>query len=406
MKLGTIASITIAAGLAAAPALAQEISEDVVKIGVLTDMSGPLSDIDGPGTVAAAELAIEDAGGMILGKPIELVSADMLNKPATTVSIGSRWYDAEQVDVILGAASSSASLALSGAAADKGELFMAIDPGTSALTNEACNPYTVHWTYDSYALANVIAETVVQNGGKSWYFITADYAFGHSMEADATRIIEENGGEVLGSVRPPFNSADFSSYLLQAQASGAEVIGLATAGGDMINVVKQAAEFGVTQGGQQLVGFAVFVTDVKSMGLDLSAGLQLAEAWYWDKDEASREFTERFKEKMDGRVPTSVQAGYYGAITHYLKAIEAAGTDEAEAVIAKMKELPTSDPLFGEGYIREDGRKIHDMYIYEVKSPEESEGEWDFYKPVGSVAGEDAFRPAEISECALLATDG
>jgi branched-chain amino acid transport system substrate-binding protein len=357
-----------------------QVSDDTIKIGVLTDMTGPLSDIDGPGGVAAAQMAIDEVGGMILGKKIELVSADTLNKPDVTVGVAGRWLDTQQVDILVGGGASSTALAMSGVAAARKKIFIATDPGTTDLTGKLCNPYTIHWTYDSYALANGTASSVVETGGKTWFMITADYAYGHSMEKDAQ---------------------DFSSLLLQAQSSKAQIIGLANAGSDLINTVKQAGEFGITQAGQKLVTFAIFVTDIHSIGLPLAQGLQFTEAFYWDQNDGSRAFTSRFVDKM-GRVPTSNQAGYYAAVKHYLKAVAASGTDNGDAVMATMKAMPTDDALFGKGYIRPDGRKIHDMYLFEVKSPAESRKAYDYYKLVKTIPGDQAFRPLAQSECSLV----
>ena len=389
----------VALGLAAQPAVAQ-ISDDVVKIGVLTDMSSLYADINGPGAVAATQLAIDDFGGA-LGKKIELIQADVQNKADVGTSIAGRWYSAENVDVILGAAASSSSLAVAGVAGDKKKVFLATDPASSDLTGKACNAYTIHWVYDTVALANGTGSAVVKAGGKTWYFMTADYAFGHALERDVTAVVVANGGSVIGHALHPINSSDFSAFLVQAQASKAQVVGLANAGGDTINSIKQAAEFGIVKGGQKLAGLLVFITDVHSIGLPLAQGLQLTEAFYWDLNDGTRAFAKRFAAKMNGRMPTSVQAGYYSATKHYLEAVKAAGTDQSDAVMARMKATPTDDTLFGKGYIRADGRKMHDMYLFEVKSPAELKGPDDYYKLIRTIPGEEAFRPMEKGDCPL-----
>jgi branched-chain amino acid transport system substrate-binding protein len=389
----------VALGLVAQPAVAQ-ISDDVIKIGVLTDMSSLYSDINGPGAVVATQMAIDDFGSA-LGKKIELIQADVQNKADVGTSIAGRWYSAENVDVILGAAASSSSLAVAGVAGDKKKLFLATDPASSDLTGKACNAYTIHWVYDTAALANGTGSAVVKAGGKTWYFMTADYAFGHALERDVTAVVIANGGSVTGHALHPINSSDFSAFLVQAQASKAQVVGLANAGGDTINSIKQAAEFGIVKGGQKLAGLLVFITDVHSIGLPLAQGLQLTEAFYWDLNDGTRAFAKRFAAKMNGRMPTSVQAGYYSATKHYLEAVKAAGTDQSDAVVARMKATPTDDPLFGKGYIRADGRKMHDMYLFEVKSPAESKGPYDYYKLIRTIPGEEAFRPMEKGDCPL-----
>jgi branched-chain amino acid transport system substrate-binding protein len=387
--------------LAAQPAAAQ-VSDEIVKIGVLTDMSSLYSDINGPGAVWAVQMAIDDAGGTVLGKKVELIQADVQNKADVGTSVAGRWYSAENVDVILGAAASSSSLAVAGVAADKRKVFLATDPATSDLTSKACNAYTIHWVYDTVALANGTGSAVVKSGGKSWYFLTADYAFGHALERDVTAVVTANGGSVVGHALHPIGTSDFSAFLVQAQASKAQVIGLANAGGDTINSIKQAAEFGIVKGGQKLAGLLVFITDVHSIGLPLAQGLQLTEAFYWDLNDGTRAFAKRFSVKMNGKMPTSIQAGYYSATKHFLEAVKAAGTDQADTVVAKMKATPTDDPLFGKGYIRADGRKMHNMYLFEVKTPAESKGPYDYYKLIRTIPGEEAFRPMEKGDCPLV----
>jgi branched-chain amino acid transport system substrate-binding protein len=391
----------LALALAVAPAAAQ-VSDDVVKIGVLTDMSSLYADANGPGAVVATQMAIDDAGGTVLGKKIELVSADVQNKPDVATAIAGRWYDDEHVDVILGTGASSSSLATQSVAGAKKRIYLATDPASSDFTGPKCNAYTVHWTYDTIALANGTGSAVVKSGGKTWYFLTVDYAFGHALERDVTAIVEANGGKVLGSVRHPINTSDFSSFLVQAQGSKAQVIGLANAGGDTVNSIKQAAEFGIVKGGQKLAGLLVFITDVHAIGLHLAQGLQLTEAFYWDQNEGTRAWSKRWSAKRDGRMPTMLHAGYYSATKHYLDAIKAAGTDDADKVMAKMKALKTDDPLFGKGYIRADGRKIHDMYLFEVKTPAESKYPYDYYKLVRTIPADEAWRPLDKGGCPLV----
>ncbi len=397
----------LAAAMIAAMALASgganaEISGDVVKIGVLTDMSSLYADINGPGAVVAAEMAIEDWGGTVLGKPIELVSADTQNKPDVGLSVAGRWLDADGVDMIIGASSSAVTLAVQQMVAEKNSVLLVTDAAATTITGEACNNNTVHWVYDTAALARGTGSAVVKAGGKTWFFLTADYAFGYALEKDVTEVVEANGGEVLGSVRHPLNTSDFSSFVLQAQASGADVVGLANAGGDTVNAINAASEFGLVQAGQKLAGLLMFITDVDSLGLQTAQGLQLTEAFYWDANDETRKWSKRFYDRF-GKMPTSVQAGYYSALMHYFKTIEALGKDQSgDDVVAKMKEIETDDKLFGKGYIRPDGRKIHDMYLFEVKAPSESEKPWDYYKLVRTIPGEEAFRPLEEGGCSLV----
>jgi branched-chain amino acid transport system substrate-binding protein len=383
------------------PARAQ-VTDDVVKVGVLTDMSSLYSDINGQGAVVATQMAIDDMGGKVLGKPIELVQADVQNKPDVAVSTAGRWYDVDKVDVILGTGASSSSIATMGVAGQKHRIYLATDPASSDITGKLCNPYTVHWVYDTAALANGTGSAVVKAGGDTWFFITADYAFGHALERDVTKVVLANGGKVVGGVRAPLNTSDFSSFLLQAQASGAKVIGLANAGGDTINSIKQAAEFGIVKGGQKLAGLLVFISDVNSLGLKLAQGLNLTEAFYWDQNDQARAFAKRFAEKFGGKMPTSIQAGFYSAAKRYLEAIKEAGTDDADNVMAVLKKEPFDDPVFGKSYIRADGRNVHDMYLYEVKKPEESKGPWDYYKFIRTIPGDEAFRPMDQGECPLV----
>ncbi|MEQ9179646.1 MAG: ABC transporter substrate-binding protein [Nitratireductor sp.] len=398
----TLAGAAAALAIIASSAGAQEITGDVVKVGVLTDMSSLYADINGPGSVVAAEMAIEDWGSSVLGKPIELVSADTQNKPDIGLSVGGKWIDAEGVDVIIGGSSSAVTLAVQQMVGEKNRVLLVSDAAASTITGKACNANTVHWTYDTAALANGTGSAVVKAGGDSWFFLTADYAFGYALESDVSSVVKASGGKVLGNVRHPLNTTDFSSFVLQAQASGAKIVGLANAGGDTVNSIKAASEFGLVQGGQKLAGLLVFITDVDSLGLQTAQGLNLTEAFYWDQNDETRKWSRRFFERF-GKMPTSTQAGYYASLTHYLKAVEALGTDApGDKVVAKMKEIKTDDPLFGQGYIRPDGRKMHNMYLYEVKSPGESKEKWDYYKFVREIPAEEAFRPMNEGGCPLV----
>jgi len=400
---GLIAGAGLALTLAAGPAAAQ-VSGDVVKIGVLTDMSSLYADINGPGGVEAVRMAIADFGGTVLGKKIEMVYADTQNKPDVGLSVGGKWFDQDGVDVIVGGSASSVSLALQKLAGEKNKIFLATDPASSDITGKLCNANTIHWVYDTIALANGTGSAVVKAGGDTWFFLTADYAFGYALERDVTAVVQAAGGKVLGSVRHPLNTSDFSSFVLQAQASGSKIVGLANAGGDTINSIKQASEFGLVQAGQKLAGLLVFISDVHTLGLETAQGLNLTEAFYWDQNDETREWSKRWGDEMNGRRPTGIQAGFYSSILHYLKAVEALGSDgpDGKTVVEKMKEMKTDDPLFGQGYIRVDGRKMHDMYLFEVKSPAESKGPWDYYKPVRTIPAEEAFRPLDKGECPLV----
>jgi branched-chain amino acid transport system substrate-binding protein len=347
-------------------------------------------------------MAVEDSGIEGKGWKVEIVSADHQNKPDVGSTIARTWYDQEGVDVIVDVPTSSVALAVSQITREKDKVFMNSGAASSDLTGKQCSPNTIHWTYDTWALANGTGRAMVEAGGESWFFVTADYAFGHALERDTANFVKEAGGQVLGAVRHPFPGQDFSSFLLQAQASGAEVIGLANAGGDTINSIKQAAEFGITQAGQKLAGLLVFISDVHALGLPTAQGLVLTESFYWDLNDQTREWSKRFAEKHGGKMPTMVQAGVYSSLLHYFKAIEALGDKDAKPVVAKMKELPTSDPLFGEGQVRADGRKIHKMYLFEVKKPEESKGPWDYYKLVAEIPADKAFRPLNEGGCELV----
>lgn len=379
---------------------AQRVSDEVVKIGVLTDMSSLYADNAGPGSVAAAQMAIDDFGGRVLGRKIELVSADNLNKPDVGANITREWIDRQAVDAIVDVPNSAVAFAVQELTRSKNRVFLATGTASSRLTGDVCSPTTVHWTYDTYALANGTGRAVVQAGGDSWFFIAADFAVGTALQADTERVIKAMGGRVVGGVRHPINSADFSSFLLQAQASKARIIGLATAGGDMMNIVKQAAEYKIPQSGQSLAGLLVFIADIHGLGLEKAQGLMLTSAFYWDLDDATRAWSKRFATRY-AKVPTMIHAGTYGAVTHYLKAIAAAGTDEAKAVMAKMREMPVDDFMTKKGVIRGDGRLVRDMYLFQVKSPAESRGGFDYYKLIATIPGDQAFRPLGAGGCPL-----
>ncbi|MGE5150074.1 MAG: ABC transporter substrate-binding protein [Rhodospirillaceae bacterium] len=401
--LGTVACALAAGSMVAALPASAQLSNDSVKIGVATDLSSLYADINGPGAIVATEMAIADFGGTVLGKKIELVSGDIQNKADVAASLAGRWYDSEHVDMIMGAGASSSSIAIEGVAGEKKKIFLAPDPASSDITGKLCNPYTVHWVYDTAALANGTGSAVVKSGGKTWFFLTADYAFGYALQRDVAAVVTKAGGKVLGEVRHPINTSDFSSFLLQAQASKAQIIGLANAGGDTINSIKQAAEFGIVKGGQKLAGLLVFVTDVNSLTLERAQGLRLTEAFYWDLNDKTRAFSKRFAEKFKGKMPTSVQAGFYSATLAYLNAVKAAGTDDADKVMAQMKATKWDDPVFGKSWIRPDGRNMHDMYLFEVKTPAESKGPWDYYKLLATIPAEEAFRPMDQGGCPMVA---
>jgi len=402
MKRGVLGAVACALTAWGVPASAQ-LSNDTVKIGVATDMASLYSDINGPGAVIAVEMAIADFGGSVLGKKIELVSGDVQNKADVAATMARKWYDSDGVDVILGAAASSSSIAIQGIAGEKKRVFLATDPASSDITGKLCNPYTIHWVYDTSALANGTGSAVVKAGGKTWFFLTADYAFGYALQRDVAAVVTKAGGQVLGEVRHPINTSDFSSFLLQAQASKAQIIGLANAGGDTISSIKQAAEFGIVKGGQKLAGLLVFVSDIHSLGLDRAQGLRLTEAFYWDQNDRTRAFSKRFAEKHKGRMPTMIQAGFYSAALAYLEAVKAAGTDDADKVMAQMKSRQWDDPIFGKSWIRPDGRKMHDMYLFEVKAPSESKGPWDYYKQLATIPADEAFRPMDQGNCPMVA---
>jgi branched-chain amino acid transport system substrate-binding protein len=376
-----------------------------VKIGVLTDMSGLYADVAGPGAVLATQMAIEDSGLVAKGWKIDIISADHQNKADIAGNVARQWSDQDKTDLIVDGVNSAAGLAIGVVAKDKNVAYINSGAASSDLTGSACSPNLIHWTYDTYMLANGTGKAVVKNGGDSWFFLTADYAFGQALERDTTAVINANAGKVLGSVRHPLNTSDFSSFLLQAQSSKAKVIGLANAGGDTTNSIKQAAEFGITSGGQKLAALLLFSSDVKSLGLPVAQGLTFTESFYWDLNDGTRAFSKRFQERMKNKaMPTMVQAGDYSGTLHYLKALAALGDNphDGAKVVAKMKEMPTEDPLFGKGEIRADGRKIHPAYLFEVKKPADSKGEWDLYKLVSTIPAAEAFRPLAESACPLV----
>jgi len=395
--------LTVAIGVLYCGAASAQISDGVVKIGVLNDMSSLYADASGRGGVLAAQMAVEDFGGKVLGAPIEGVSGDHQNKPDIGAGIARQWIDTDHVDVIVDVPTSSVALAIQAVTREKKRLFLMSGPASSDLTGKACSPYGFQWTYDTYALAHGTGGALVKQGGDSWFFITADYAFGHALERDTGDAVKAAGGTVLGSVRAPLNTQDFSSYLLQAQSSKAKVIGLANAGGDTINAVKQASEFGIVSGGQKLAGLLIFITDVHSIGLKIAHGLTITSAWYWDKDDASRAFAKRFMARNhNGLPPTYIQAGIYSEVAHYLKAIQAAGTDDTDKVAAQMRKMKINDFMTKDGWIREDGRVMRDMYLEEVKSPAESKYPFDYFKILATIPAEQAFRPLKDGGCPLV----
>jgi branched-chain amino acid transport system substrate-binding protein len=378
-----------------------EISGNAVKIGVMNDQSGLYADLAGQGSVEAARMAVEDFGGSINGAPIEVLSADHQNKPDVGSNIVRQWIDVDNVDVVVDVPTSSVALAVTEIVKEKDRVFLVSGAATTELTGAACSPNTIHWTYDTYALAVGTGRAMVEEGGDSWFFITADYAFGHQLEEDTSRVVQEQGGQVLGSVRHPLSTADFSSYLLQAQGSGAKVIGLANAGTDTTNAIKQANEFGITQAGQQLASLLMFLTDVDALGLDVAQNLVLTTGFYWDMNDETRAWSQRFNERV-GQMPTMVQAGVYSAVTHYLNAIKETGSDQAKAVVDQMKATPVNDFFAKNGTIREDGRMVHDMYLARVKTPDESKGEWDYYEILRTIPADQAFVPLSESKCELV----
>ena len=399
MKIKTLFAASVAGLALAGGALAQDLT---VNLGVLNDRSGIYADLSGEGSVIAARMAVEDFDAAGHGITVNIVSADHQNKPDVASTIARQWYDQDGVHAIFDVPTSSAALAVNEIARERQRLFFNSGAAASDLTGTECSPYTVHWTYDTWALANGTGSAVVADGGETWFFLTADYAFGHALERDTAAVVEASGGQVLGAVRHPFPGNDFSSFLLQAQSSGAQVIGLANAGGDTVNSIKQASEFGITQGGQALAGLLIFLTDVHALGLDVAQGLVLTEAFYWDLNDGTREWSQRFAERNNGNMPTMVQAGVYASVLHYLRAVDATRSTDADTVMAAVREMPTEDPLFGQGEVRIDGRHVHDMYLFRVKSPEDSTGPWDYYDLVATIPAAEAFRPLDQGNCPLV----
>jgi branched-chain amino acid transport system substrate-binding protein len=391
-----------ALALAAGGALAQDKN---IKIGVLTDNSGLYADLGGAGSTLAAQMAIEDSGLLAKGWKVNLISADHQNKPDIATTIARQWIDVEKVDILMDVLNSGVALAVNNVVKEKNAIMINTGAATSDLTNAQCSPNTVHWVYDTYMLAHTTGQAMVKAGGDTWFFLTADYAFGAALERDTTAVVLKSGGKVLGTVKHPLNSSDFSSFLLQAQASKAKIVGLANAGGDTTNSIKQAAEFGIVAGGQKLAGLLLFITDVHSLGLNVAQGLNFTETFYWDLNDGTRAFSKKFSERMKNKAqPSMVQAGVYSGLLHYFKSLEAMGSNPHDGlkVVDKMKSMPTDDPLFGPGSIRADGRKIHPAYLFEVKKPSESKGPWDYYKLVGTTPGDQAFRPLSESACPLV----
>jgi branched-chain amino acid transport system substrate-binding protein len=400
-----IAALLLGTALSFAVASTAFAQDKTVKIGSLSDQSGLYADLGGPGSTLAAQMAVEDSGLVAKGWKIDVISGDHQNKPDIGVNIARQWFDVDKVDIIVDVPNSGVALAVNNVVKEKNGVYINSGAASSDLTNAQCSPNTVHWTYDTYTLAHGTGQALVKAGGDSWFFLTADYAFGAALERDTTAVITANGGKVLGGVKHPLNTADFSSFLLQAQASKAKVIGLANAGGDTTNSIKQAAEFGIVKGGQKLAALLLFITDVKAIGLETAQGLSFTETFYWDRDDSSRAFAKRFSARMKNAAePTMVHAGVYAGVLHYLKALDALGGNPHDGikVVDKMKSMPTDDPLFGKGEIQPNGRKIHPAYLFEVKKPSESKGPWDFYKLVSTIPADQAFTPLAESKCALL----
>jgi branched-chain amino acid transport system substrate-binding protein len=400
MKLKTIVLVvSTVVSMNFVPSASAQISGDVIKIGFITDLSGVYADIDGPGGIEAIKMAIADVGGMINGKKIELLTADHLNKPDIAASKAREWFDQQEIDVLIGGTNSGAGLAMAKVAAEKKKPYINIGGATARLTNEECTPYTVHYAYDTVALARGTGGALVKQGGKSWFFLTADYAFGASLEKDTTAVIKSNGGTVLGSIKHPLSASDFSSFLLQAQSSKAQILGLANAGGDTVNSIKAANEFGITKS-MKLAGLLMFINDVHSLGLDLTQGMYLTDGWYWDANNDTRSWSKRYFAKMK-KEPSMLQAADYSSTMHYLNAVKAAGTDDADKVMAKMKATKVNDFFAKNGVIRQDGQMVHDMYLMEVKKPSESQHPWDYYKVLQTIPGDQAFTTQAESKCTL-----
>ena len=404
MKRKLLSSMLAAAGLLTTGLAGAQISGNAVKIGVMNDMSGLYADIGGPGSVVAAKMAVDDyLKATKSSLKVEVVSADHQNKPDVGSSVARKWFDTDGVDVIVDVPTSSVALAVNQVTREKGKAFVNTGAGTADLTGKDCSPNTVHWLYDTWMLAHGTGSAVVKNGGDSWFFLTSDYAFGHALERDTSEVVKSSGGKVLGGVKVPLNTQDFSSFLLQAQSSKAKIIGLANAGGDTINSIKQAAEFGITKGGQKLAGLLVFLPDIHGLGLNVAQGLNVTETFYWDLNDQTRAWGTRFAAANGGKYPSADHAGVYAGDLHYLKAVDAGKTDDGTKVIAKMKELPTDDILFGKGTIRADGRKLHNAYLFEVKKPSESKGPYDYYKVLSTIPAAQAFRPIDQGNCPLVA---
>jgi branched-chain amino acid transport system substrate-binding protein len=398
-KLAALAACGMIAALT--PQASAETPSAPLKIGLISDFQSVYSDIGGPGNVEASKMAIEEFGGTMFGKPIELITADVQNKADIAGSLARKWYENEGVDMIIDMPTSATALAGMEMSKQFEKIMIVTDAASSDITGKSCSPYTVHWTYDTYANAHTVGSAIVKNGGTTWFFITADYLFGHSIERDTGDVVRAAGGTVVGSARHPLNTADFSSFLLQAQSSKAKIVGLANGGSDTINAIKQAAEFGIVAGGQNLAGIVMFISDIHSLGLKLAQGLIITEAYYWDLNDRTRAFGKRFFERMK-RMPTMNQAATYSATLHYLNAVKAAGTKDTKPVLAKMRETPVRDAFTDNGVLREDGRMVHSMFLFEVKKPEESKGPWDYYKVLAEVPGDQAFRPIKDGGCPLI----
>ncbi|MGU3495526.1 ABC transporter substrate-binding protein [Xanthobacteraceae bacterium A53D] len=398
-----LAATLVAAGTLLVAGAAHAQTPVKVKIGVLTDMSSLYSDLSGAGSVWAARKAVEDFNAKSKALQVEIVSADHQNKADVGTAVARQWYDVDGVDMIVDTPNSGVALAVNTVTKEKNKVFVNSGAGTSDLTGKACSPNTVHWTYDTWSLANVTGKAITKGGGDTWYFLTADYAFGQALERDTSEVVKANGGKVLGNVRAPINTQDFSSFLLQAQGSKAKVIGLANAGGDTINSIKQAAEYGIVDGGQKMAGLLVFISDIHSLGLKTAQGLNLTSAWYWDMTDDNRAFAKEFAAANGGKYPTMVQAGVYSGVTHYLKSVEALKSPkDGAAVVAEMKKMPTDDKLFGKGEVRADGRQVHPMYLFEVKKPADSKGPYDYYTLKATVPANEAFRPLDQGDCPLV----
>jgi len=401
----TLSALMLSTALVAGFATAAFAQDKNVKIGVLNDQSGLYADLAGPGSVLAAQMAVEDSGLTAKGWKIEVISGDHQNKPDIGVNIARQWIDVEKVDVISDVPTSSGALAINNLVKEKNSILLNSGAGTSDLTNSQCTANTIHWTYDTYMLANGTGSALTKSGGDTWFFLTADYAFGAALERDTTAAVTANGGKVVGSVKHPLNTSDFSSFLLQAQASKAKVIGLANAGGDTINSIKQASEFGIVKGGQKLAGLLMFLSDVNALGLNIAQGLNMTETFYWDLNDGTRAFSKRFQERAKNKaMPTMVQAGVYSSLIHYFKTLDKLGSNphDGAKVVAAMKGMPVDDPLFGKGTIEPNGRNVHDAYLFEVKSPSVSKGPWDYYKLVSKIPADKAFTPLDKSTCPLL----